>query len=105
MASKIKRGDTVIVLTGRERGRQGEVLKIDRDRQRVLVRGLNMVSRHTKPSRTNAEGGIVRQEALMALSNVALLDPADNKPVRVGFRIEDDGRKVRIARRSGTVIN
>ena len=101
---KVKKGDTVIVLTGREKGKSGEVVRVMRKEQRVLVRDVNMVKRHTKPSPTNP-GGIVDKEAAIHVSNVALADPNDGKPTRVGYRVLEDGRKVRVARRSGEVID
>jgi len=104
MASRIKKGDQVIVLTGRDKGKRGEVLKVLVDRDRVLVQGVNMVKRHTRPSARGA-GGIVEQEAAIHVSNVAHLDPKDDKPTRVGFKIVEGGRKVRFAKRSGEIID
>jgi large subunit ribosomal protein L24 len=107
MAARIKKGDTVIVITGRDRGRTGEVIEVRRDDGRALVRGVNMVKRHQKQSAT-AEGGIVSKEAPIHLSNIALADPKDGKPTRVGFKFEGEGearRKVRFAKRSGADIN
>ena len=101
---KIKKGDRVAVVTGRETGKQGEVLRVDRDRRRVLVQGVNMVKRHTKPSQASP-GGIVEQEAMLHISNVAIVDPKTNEPTRVGYRTLNDGRKVRFAKRSGEVID
>lgn len=104
MAAKIKKGDKVVVLTGRDRGKEGEVLSVMPKDGRVLVQGVNMVKRHTRPTQSNA-GGIVEKEASLAVSNVAILDPKDGKPSRVGFKVLDDGRKVRVAKRSGEVID
>jgi large subunit ribosomal protein L24 len=107
MAAKIKKGDTVIVIAGRDKGRTGEVIEMRRDDGRALVRGVNMVKRHQKQSQTQ-EGGIISKEAPIHLSNVALADPKDGKPTRVGFKIigkGDDSRKVRVARRSGVEID
>ena len=104
MASRIKKGDQVIVLTGRDKGKRGEVLKVLVDRDRVLVQGVNMVRRHTRPSARGA-GGIIEQEAAIHVSNVAHIDPKDDKPTRVGFKIVEGGRKVRFAKRSGEIID
>jgi large subunit ribosomal protein L24 len=107
MAARIKKGDTVIVITGRDKGRTGEVIEVRRDDGRALVRGVNMVKRHQKQSPT-AEGGIISKEAPIHLSNVALADPKDGKPTRVGFKFEGEGearKKVRFAKRSGAEIN
>jgi len=107
MAARIKKGDTVIVITGRDKGRTGEVIEVRRDAGRALVRGVNMVKRHQKQSAT-AEGGIISKEASIHLSNIALADPRDGKPTRVGFKFEGEGearKKVRFAKRSGADIN
>ena len=104
MAARIKKGDTVIVITGRDKGRSGEVIEMRRDDGRVLVRGINMVKRHQRQT-PSQEGGIIAKEAPVHLSNVALADPKDGKPTRVGFKILDDGRKVRVAKRSGDLID
>jgi len=102
---KIKRGDNVIVLTGRDKGKKGSVLRVLRAESRVVVQGVNMVKRHTRPSAAQT-GGIVEKEAPIHASNVAHVDPADGKPTRVGFKFLEDGqRKVRFARRSGEVID
>ena len=103
MAAKIKKGDTVMVITGRDKGKTGEVLKVVPDENRAFVRGVNMVQRHQRQT-PQAEGGIINKEAPVQLSNLALLDPKTNKPTRVGFKIED-GRKVRFAKASGEVID
>jgi large subunit ribosomal protein L24 len=107
MAARIKKGDTVIVITGRDKGRTGEVIEVRRDAGRALVRGVNMVKRHQRQSQT-AEGGIISKEAPIHLSNIALADPKDGKPTRVGFKFEGEGearKKVRFAKRSGAEIN
>jgi len=107
MAAKIKKGDTVIVIAGRDKGKSGEVLEMRRDESRVLVRGVNMVKRHQRQSATQ-EGGIISKEAPIHLSNVALSDPKEGKPTRVGFKIVGQGeerRKVRVAKRSGVEID
>ena len=104
MAAKIKKGDRVQVMTGRDRGQRGEVISVSPAESRALVRGVNMVKRHQKPRGMNAPGGIVEKEAPIHLSNLALIDPASDKPTRVGFKTLDDGKKVRVAKRSGEVI-
>lgn len=104
MAAKIKKGDKVVVLTGRDKGKEGEVLQVQPKDGRVIVQGVNMVKRHTRPSQVNA-GGIQEKEGAVALSNVALVDPKDGKPTRVGFKVLEDGNKVRFAKRSGEVID
>jgi len=103
MAAKIKKGDQVVVLTGKDKGRQGSVLKVLPQEQRVVVQGLNMVQRHTRPSQLDPQGGIKHKEASIHLSNVAVVD-SKGKPTRVGFKIEGD-KKVRIAKTTGEVIN
>lgn len=101
---KMKKGDDVVVVAGRDKGKTGSVLKIlPKDRQ-AIVEGVNVVKRHTKPSQTNP-GGIVDKELPINISNLAIADPKDGKPSRVGFRFLDDGRKVRFAKRSGEVID
>jgi large subunit ribosomal protein L24 len=100
----IKKGDRVVVLSGRDRGKRGEVLKVMPRDERVVVQGVMMVKKHEKPGRRGA-GGIVTREAPIHLSNVALIDPETDRPTRVGTRVLDDGRKVRVARRSGTVLD
>lgn len=104
MAAKIKKGDTVVVLAGRDKGRSGEVVQVMPKEDRALVRGVNLVKRHQKQS-MNQEGGIISKEASVHLSNLAVADPKDGQPTRVGFRILDDGRKVRFAKRSGDLID
>jgi large subunit ribosomal protein L24 len=102
---KIKKGDKVIVLAGKDKGKSGEVLKVLRAENRVLVQGVNMVKRHTRPSMGNP-GGIIEKEAPIHVSNVAHQDPKDrSKPTRVGYRTLEDGRKVRFAKRSGELID
>jgi large subunit ribosomal protein L24 len=107
MAAKIRKGDKVTVLTGRDKGRVGEVIEVLPDAGRALVRGVNMVKRHQKQSAQN-EGGIISKEATVHLSNLALADPKDGKPTRVGFKFVGEGdsrRKVRFAKRSGVEID
>ncbi|WP_298820209.1 50S ribosomal protein L24 [uncultured Roseibium sp.] len=104
MAAKIKKGDTVVVLTGRDKGKSGEVIKMLLADNKALVRGINMVRRHQKQTQTQ-EAGIVAKEAPIHLSNVSLVDPKDGKATRVGFKVQDDGTKVRVAKRSGDLID
>ncbi len=101
---KIKKGDRVKVITGGSKGKVGDVLRVLPKEQRVVVSGVNMIKRHTKPSRTE-QGGIIEREAAIHVSNVALLDPKSDKPTKVGFKFLEDGRKVRIARASGETID
>ena len=104
MAAKIKKGDKVVVLAGRDKGRTGEVIQVMPKEERALVRGVNIVKRHQRQT-ANQEGGIISKEAPIQLSNVAIADPKDGKPTRVGFTVLDDGRKVRVAKRSGERID
>jgi large subunit ribosomal protein L24 len=104
MAAKIKKGDKVVVLTGRDKGRSGEVIQVMPTESRALVRGVNIVKRHQRQSQTQ-EGGIVSKEAPIHLSNLAVADPKDNKPTRVGFKVLADGKKVRVAKKSGETID
>ena len=104
MAAKIRKGDKVVVLTGRDKGRSGEVVQVIPTENRALVRGVNMVKRHTRQTGTQ-EGGIISKEAPIQLSNIAIADPKDGKATRVGFKVLDDGRKVRVAKRSGDLID
>ena len=101
---KVKKGDKVVVITGRDKGKSGEVLRVLRAELRVIVQGVNMVKRHTKPGAGQA-GGIVEKEAAIHVSNVAHIDPKSDKPTRVGYKTLEDGRKVRVARRSGEVLD
>ena len=104
MAAKIRKGDKVVVLSGRDKGRTGEVVEVHPRDERVLVRGVNMVKRHQKQT-AQQEGGIISKELPIHLSNVALADPKDGKPTRVGFKFQPDGKKVRYAKRSGAEID
>ena len=107
MAAKIKKGDTVIVRTGRDKGRRGEVIEVRPTQSRALVRGINLVKRHQKQA-PGKEAGIISKEASVHLSNLALADPKDGKPTRVGFKYvgkDEDRKKVRVARRSGVEID
>jgi large subunit ribosomal protein L24 len=104
MAAKIRKGDKVVVLTGRDKGRTGEVIEVNPSAARALVRGVNLVKRHQRQS-AQQEGGIISKELPVHLSNIAIADPKDGKPTRIGFKIGGDGRKVRIAKRSGAEID
>ena len=104
MAAKIKKGDKVVVMTGRDKGKKGEVRQVMPAEGRAIVAGVNLVRRHTRQS-AKTEGGILTKEAPIHLSNLAIADPKSGKPTRVGFKILDDGRKVRIAKRSGDLID
>jgi large subunit ribosomal protein L24 len=101
---KIRKGDRVKVITGRSKGKVGDVLRVIAAENRVVVSGVNMIKRHTKPGRTDA-GGIVEREAAIHVSNVAILDPKTDKPAKIGFKFLEDGRKVRIARGSGETLD
>ena len=101
---RYRKGDKVVVMTGRDKGKKGEILRVFREESRALVSGVNMVKRHTAPSMAGP-GGIVEKEASIHLSNLALQDPKDGNPTKVGYKVLKDGRKVRIARRSGEVID
>jgi large subunit ribosomal protein L24 len=101
---KIKKGDTVVVISGRDKGKSGEVLRVLPADRRLIVQGIHVARRHTKP-RMGDPGGIVDKELTIDVSNVAHIDPQSGKPTRIGYKILDDGRKVRIARRSGEVID
>jgi large subunit ribosomal protein L24 len=104
MAAKIKKGDRVVVLAGRDKGRSGEVISVQPKERRAIVHGINMVKRHQKQT-GKQESGIVSKEATIDLSNLGIADPKDGKPTRVGFKVLDDGRKVRFAKRSGDLID
>ena len=107
MAAKIRKGDKVVVLNGRDKGRTGEVIEVQPDDNRVMVRGINMVKRHQKQT-AQQEGGIISKEMTIHLSNIALADPKDGKPTRIGFKFVGEGdnkRKVRVAKRSGVEID
>ena len=103
MAAKIKKGDRVVVLTGRDKGRQGEVTKVMPKEGRLVVQGLNLIKRHTRPSQADPQGGIKTKEAPLHISNVAFVD-SNGKPTRVGFRMEGD-KKVRFAKTTGEAID
>jgi large subunit ribosomal protein L24 len=103
MAAKVKKGDRVVVISGQDKGKEGEVLKVLPAEARVVVQGVNVATRHRKPTGTK-EGGIEKFEAPIAVSNVLHIDPTDGKPTRVGFKIDGD-RKVRVSKRSGAVLD
>lgn len=104
MAAKIKKGDKVVVLTGKDKGKTGEITKVLVSENRVIVSGINMIKRHTKPS-AMGQGGVVEREASIHRSNVALADPKDGKATRVGIKVGKDGKKTRVAKRSGETIS
>ena len=104
MAAKIKKGDKVVVIGGRDKGRTGEVLRVDPSEGRAIVDGINQVKRHQRQTK-DREAGIFTKSAPIDLSNLAIADPKDGQPTRVGFKILDDGRKVRVAKRSGEQID
>ena len=104
MAAKLKKGDRVIVLAGKDKGKSGEIVQVIPTEERAIVRGINLVKRHQRQTQAQ-EGGIITKEAPIHLSNLALADPKDNKPTRVGFTVKEDGTKVRVAKRSGDVID
>ncbi len=104
MAARIRKGDTVAVISGGDKGKRGEVLRVLPKDNRAVVQGVNIAKRHTKPRGMGQPGGIVEAEATIHLSNLVLVDPKSDKPTRVGFRVLDDGRKVRVAKATGNVI-
>ncbi|MGN6306855.1 MAG: 50S ribosomal protein L24 [Mesorhizobium sp.] len=101
---KIRKGDKVVVLSGKDKGRSGEVVSVQPKEDTAIVRGINIVVRHQRQTQSQ-EGGLIRKEAPIHLSNLAVADPKDGKPTRVGFKFEKDGKKVRFAKRSGETIN
>ena len=103
MAAKIRKGDTVVVLAGKDKGRSGEVLRVMPKDGKALVQGINTITKHQKQT-PSQEAGIVRREAPIQLSNIAIRDPKDGKPTRVGFKINDDGTKVRVTKRTGSEL-
>jgi large subunit ribosomal protein L24 len=104
MAARIRKGDVVVVTTGRSKDRRGEVLRIFPEANRAIVAGCAIAKRHTKPTSMGQPGGIIEKEATIHLSNLKLIDPKSEKPTKVGFRILEDGRKVRVAKATGLVI-
>ena len=101
---KIKKGDEVVILTGKDKGSKGEVLKVLPEERRVIVQGVNVVKKHRKPTQLNPQGGIENIEKSIHVSNVALVDPKEGKATRVGFKVLKDGKKVRVAKRSGETV-
>lgn len=101
----VKAGDTVKVIAGKDKGKVGRILKAYPKKQRVLVEGVNLVKKHTKPSQANPQGGIIQQEAPIHVSNVMPLDPKTGEPTRVGYKVMPDGKKVRIAKKSGEPLD
>ena len=101
---KLRRGDKVVVLAGKDKGKRGEILIMLRDKNKAVVQGVNLVKKHTKPSQNNA-GGIVEKELPIHLSNIGIEDPKDGQPTRIGIKILEDGSKARIAKRSGEMID
>ncbi len=104
MAARIRKGDQVVVITGSDRGKQGEVLSVLPKDRRAVVRGIRIAKKHTKPNGQGEQGGIIEREASIDLSNLKLVDPKTGKPTKVGFRVLDDGRKVRVAKATGQII-
>ncbi len=104
MAARIRKGDTVLVVTGADRGKRGEVLKVMPKEDRAVVQGVNVAQRHTKPTGMGQPGGIIPKEATIHLSNLKLVDTKSDQPTKVGFRVLEDGRKVRVAKKTGNVI-
>jgi large subunit ribosomal protein L24 len=100
----IKKGDTVMVITGESKGQKGRVLEVKRDKEKALVEGVNLVSKHTKPNTKSPQGGILKKEAPIHLSNLMLIDPASGKPTRVGRRLSDKGKLIRYSKKSGEEI-
>jgi len=104
MAAKIRKGDKVVVISGRDKGKTGEVLKVIPEDNRVVVQGVQIVKRHTRPTQ-GSQGGIIEKEAAIHVSNVSHIDPKTSEPTRVGFKTLEDGTKVRVAKASGEVID
>jgi large subunit ribosomal protein L24 len=104
MKFHIKKGDTVIVITGDNKGQQGRVLEVLRDKNKAIVEGVNLISKHTKPNAANPQGGVLKKEAPIHISNLMLVDPASGKPTRVGRKVNDKSKKVRYAKKSGEEI-
>lgn len=103
---KIRKNDQVLVIGGRDRGKRGRVLRVDPDKSRVIIEGVNFIKRHTKPNpQKGVKGGIVEREASIHVSNVMLVDPDSSQPTRIGYQVHDDGSKLRISRKSGAVVD
>ena len=104
---RIRRDDEVVVISGKDKGKTGKVLRVDREKSRVYVEGLNIIKRHQRPSamNPNAQAGVIEREGPIHVSNVALIDPKDHKPTRIGSTVTADGKRARVAKRSGTQID
>jgi len=102
---RVVKNDTVKILTGKYRGKTGKVLKVFPDQNRIIVEGVNIIKKHTKPSQKNPQGGIVEKEATIQVSNVMIIDPKTSEPTRVGYKILEDGTKVRISKKSGEMLS
>ncbi len=100
----VRKGDQVVVISGNQKGKSGRILEVDRKKERALVEGVNLISVHTKPNAQYPEGGIIKKEGPIHVSNLLHVDPKDGKPCRIGYKVEDNGTKVRISKRSGEVI-
>ena len=105
MKCHIKKNDIVVVIAGKEKGKKGKVLKVFHEKGRAIIEGLNLIKRHTRPSQRNRQGGIVEREAPIAVSNLLLFDPKLDKPVRTGKKVLEDGRKVRVSRKTEEVLD
>ncbi len=104
MAARIRKGDKVVVISGADKGKRGEILRMIPKAERAVVQGVNIATKHKKPQGMGQPGGIVREEATIHVSNLMLVDPASDKPTKVAFRVLDDGRKVRVAKATGQVV-
>lgn len=102
---KIKKGDTVMITAGNYKGKQGRVLTIIKEKNRAIVEGVNIITKHSKPSKENPDGGIIKKEASINISNLMLVDPKTSEPTRVGRKLDDNGKLVRFAKKSGEVID
>ena len=100
---KIKAGDSVVVIAGEHKGQKGKILNVDREKNRAIVEGINLISKHTKPSAQNPQGGIIKKEAPIHISNLSLLDPKTGEPTKVGYEVRD-GKKVRVSKKSKQVL-
>lgn len=105
MGVRIKKGDMVVVVKGRNKGKRGKVLKVLTKKKRIIVEKVNLIKKHAKPSQAHPQGGIVEMEGSLSLSNVMLVDPKTNRGTRIGFKVLDDGKKVKVARGSGETIS
>ncbi len=103
--ARVRKGDTVMVVAGKERGKRGKVLRVFPDKNRVVIERINMIKKHQRPTQKIRQGGIIEREGAIHLSNVMLVDPASDKPTRIGMKALADGKKVRVARKSGEIID